>query len=814
MRMFRFLPFILFLFCVIFFSANAIHEDEQGLRDWILRFVGHVEHTAFNPNMGVNNIYVTSTQGAVAALSFSDGALVWRKLFSKPQVCIGADRLGVLVTSREGTAYLLNPKNGAIDNTYKLLLPAGAAIESCTIEKRKITVAARGSSKAFIYMFEATTDDDVISPTREVSIEADTRGLSVRDGRRLWVVRQAGVDRHSFTDAAAVTHVALEGASAAVFAPEDVAVVASASKVTVVRDTKKMEEIDCDRCGAGVLLSTSGVFEGVVRSKTEKDGFTIMLPSSTLHVRYQQSAASAAPTVLLAVRKESYGVFVVVRTANGHLVAVSTKVDGKLWERAEGLAHITATVIADNYVHEDHFSFQKVALAVSSYGLVYSIPVLGMGTNISILADVSDVIIQKASVDSMESVKIERLTLGEASTATLLASSTLNQVSVVIDILTGAIKEAKTHKNMLVVAPTFEVTRSLKISGNILANNMHFFTVNASSGVIEGYVLSASSFTAIPLWTLRMPSSLISYSTGEDTLRTTYVNLLRVFPNKTSSTEEVRSKYPTRNLLVVAHYEKSEEELTTLVVSAIDTITGSILTVVRHRNVEGPVHMLVVEHTVLYHFMDAEKMRHCLGVWEIFEHEVGHVIRKDAGATPPLMITSLLPQQKRVFSSRATRPPVVTVAVLGIAGGNLAAMDATTSFNGIAHKNVIFAFESGRIAMVELDKLLAGGQIPLDDKGTQMTHIIIPSTSLASHKFRVAKPRILSTRPTNLESSCHLLVSGLDLFYVRASSGKAFDILNSDFNKNLLVTLTCALGVLTLLARYLVVRKSLKHLWK
>lgn len=813
MRILFLVLFFLCCFCSLVVPIGAIHEDEQGLRDWILRFVGHVEHTAFHPGLEPNSVFVTSTQGVVAAVSLTDGGLRWRRLFSEAQVCVAAGKQEVLVASRNGTVSLLDPGSGAMRNSLKLRLPTGARVGACTVEKRGATVAVMGVSSVYLYKFSLKTEDEVVKASSEFPIGTDAHALRI-SGEHLWVVRSAGADRYSLAGTVEVTGVAAEGGADAV-APltGGTAAVFSKTKITVVRDAKNTENIPCVKCGVGVLVGASGVFGGVVTTKANKDGFTVSFPTSAVHVPYQPSA-TVAPTVLLALQGNGVdGARVILRAANGHLLAVSEKL-GKLWERAEGLAHLAAIVIADNSVQEDYFAFRKVALAVSLYGAVYTIPVSEMGHGIRVLADVADVICQKLAADSMASVKIEQLVLSGTNTVSVIASSSSGgKVTVVIDTITGALREVKVHADILVVTPTFEVTRLLKIHGNVSSSNMHFFIVNASSGLIEGYVVSTSS-VALPLWTVRMPSSLIAYATGEDALRTTFVNQLRVFPNKTSTTEEVYRKYPTRNLLVVAHYEPSAEELTTLVITAIDTITGSMLTTVRHRNVEGPVHMLVVENNVFYHFMDVEKMRHCLGVWEMFEQEMGHVIRKDAGATLPLVITSFFSHGKRKFSSRASRPPLVTAAVLGMQGGNVAAMGVTTSFSGIARKSVVFAFESGRIATVEVDKLLAGGQIPLDDKGKQVTHVIIPSTSLASHKFRAAKPRIIATKPTNLESSCHVLVAGLDMFYARVSSGKAFDLLNSDFNKNLLITLTCGFGVLTLIARYLVSRKTLGVMWR
>ncbi|RNF26549.1 uncharacterized protein Tco025E_01152 [Trypanosoma conorhini] len=795
--------------CVVVHPSAAIHEDEQGLRDWVLRLVGRVDQASYQPGLEPNQVYVTSSLGAVAALSLGDGGLQWRRLFSEPQVCVTAGRGGVLVSSRAGTMYLLSAATGEIETTFKLSLPAAASVESCAIVGGNVRVAAMDTATAYLFQFRLATEDEMFGPGSNFSIGADVQGLRL-SGNHVWALRPASATRYSLTGDVEATDVeggAYGGGSAA----SGDAVLLSATTMTVVRDAGKTDAVACDKCGAGLLLGARGSFEGSVRTTADKLGFTVSFPGSSVRVAYNSTTA-LAPAVLLAVQDAVGGATAILRTANGHLLAVSEKAGKLLWERPEGLAHLAATLIADNPEKEDHFSFNKMALAVSTYGVIYVIPVAEMGHNIRVLADISGVLVGSTAAPSMDAVRIEQMVLAGPNVLGVVAASPVRRVGLAVDITTGSVTEVKVHENSLVVAPTFEVTRSLELHGSVPSDNVYLFTSNLTSGLIEGYVVSATS-KVLPLWTVRMPYPLVAYATGEDVLRTTTVNQLRVFPNKTSKTDEVHRKYPTRNVIAVAHYEPSEEELTTLVVTAIDSVTGSVLATVRHRNVEGPVHLVLVEHAVLYYYMDMEKVRHCLGVWEMFEEEPGQALRKDAGATIPQVIASFF-RFKRTFSSRATRPPAVTVAVLGVYGGNLATMGVTTSFHGIARKSIVLAFDSGRVATVELNKLLAGGQVPLDDQGNQATHVIIPSTALASHKYRVAKPKLIATAPTNLESSCHVLVSGLDIFYVRASSGKAFDLLNSDFNKNLLITLTCGFGVLTCVARYLVRRKALNLLWK
>ena len=54
---------------------------------------------------------------------------------------------------------------------------------------------------------------------------------------------------------------------------------------------------------------------------------------------------------------------------------------------------------------------------------------------------------------------------------------------------------------------------------------------------------------------------------------------------------------------------------------------------------------------------------------------------------------------------------------------------------------------------------------------------------------------------------------GLDMYFSRVTPANAFDVLSSNFNRPLLVSLTFALVTVTLIARHFVARKKLKARW-
>lgn len=101
----------------------AIHEDEQGVWDWVRRFVGNVKYASVQPIANPRHVFVTSEEGAVAAMSLSPGIggsnLSWRQLFgSDTPRCLHAGKTAILAVTVSGTVYVLNPQTGAIEITF------------------------------------------------------------------------------------------------------------------------------------------------------------------------------------------------------------------------------------------------------------------------------------------------------------------------------------------------------------------------------------------------------------------------------------------------------------------------------------------------------------------------------------------------------------------------------------------------------------------------------------------------------------------------------------------------------------------------
>ncbi|EPY26801.1 hypothetical protein STCU_06072 [Strigomonas culicis] len=666
-------------------------------------------------------------------------------------------------------------------------------------------------NEAALYHVDTTADYEFIPPQKQLPLGAGVTALQLSAD---YLLATKGDSTAVIALASGAPAASASGVGASVLG--QTALVVSAAAVVEVTDGKESETA-CEACAATLLADDGESAKPVVVvAKIVKDAVQVTYAGADA-VTVQLPHLVGPVTVLHSFVDAEEQRCVLLKSANAHLYLIGG--DKLVWERKEGLASPRATLISYPLSPMDHFHFNKVLLAVSRHSTLYSVPFEHMGRAIEVIIDFSAPLRAKLGVASLHGVTFTKLHREHYNVLSVRGQSGGNTFFVIIDIEKKVVTDIRVVSNMLIGSPNFYIDKkTLQIHGDHAPSSLLFYTAHAATGVIKGYKYDQDlKSEAVPTWSMRTPHPIVAHASGEDDGRTSVVNALHIYPNKTGEEpiDEVRHRYPCRNVIAVAYYEPMEEELPTLVVVALDTVTGSILGTVRHKNVEGAVHMIIVENNIVYYFMDAEKMRYLFGVWELFEEESGPTVRKSSGASPPQVIASFFARTDRVFSSNAAKAPVIVPSTLGVFGGPIASLSVTTSSSAIARKSIILAFKTGRVAIFELRQLLAGGQMPFpsDDK-RQLTHVIIPSVLFATHRYRLALPEQITTDATRLESSCHVVVSGLDIFYVRSSSGKAFDLLNTDFNKSLLISLVAGFIGFTFLARYFVSRQTINSLWR
>ncbi|KAL7641497.1 UNVERIFIED_CONTAM: hypothetical protein RMT77_007368 [Armadillidium vulgare] len=267
----------------------------------------------------------------------------------------------------------------------------------------------------------------------------------------------------------------------------------------------------------------------------------------------------------------------------------------------------------------------------------------------------------------------------------------------------------------------------------------------------------------------------------------------RVLPDRS-----VLYKYCNPNLAVVTTYRF--DKVGTLTVYLIDTVTGTILESVIHKKVSGPFHVVHSENWIVYTSFNEKSRRYEVTSLELFE------------GLSQANVTAF-----SSFGAKAT-PPILERQAFIISQGVQAAAETTTE-KGITTKFVIFALRSGNV--LQMSKLFLDPRRPMTHGGFRDEHLpgYLPELpfspqEMINHNHSLPRVSAIYTSFTGLESTCLVLVYGLDVFYTRLFPSKMFDVLKDDFDHYLIIGVLLTLILSALITKKLSQRKALKQAWK
>jgi hypothetical protein len=837
-------------------AVNGIlHEDEIGKRDWRLAGVGRVEQAAIINTPTTKQVLVSTKEGVVAALATLDkGTIRWRHLLGEPQVCLSANAKSTLVMSKRGVGHVFHTVTGALVTTFSVNLD-GSTLADCYLDsargKGQAHVAAFSGSKV-VYEAFSLNDDALDLETRPVEltnvIETSSAVTAVKlaGDVNIWIERNGtGVDvfalqgdkKKQLTKTDTMGYLGQTSPSGdallSFYKGETTPKHSEAGRLVrimsaddgVVKSKDEKKGTSCQACRTGLsVMETAASKEGAGASTTgdvvltireSEESFFLHVASKRFTVPYR---GHFPPTVIVA-RQTDKKAEVVLRTTNNHIIFVTAALDDEVatvaWERFEGIttpAQVKIVRLGDKVLtgtqDDDHFGFNVDAIVLSTYGTIYRVPVANSGANVLVVADVAATLRKVLDTTHTCGAQYKDLVISDDGIATIVVQYGAETVLVKVELSTGIIvSTVGPVVSAALQTPHFILDADFKLAeGTQSAAAQYFYKVDQKTGKLSGIKLPAGSSTAIPTWEVSL-GSIVSVASPKDKLTVLTTEYLRVFPN-TTKVNEVRRKYPTQNIVAVATQNTEDDVITVFI---IDTITGSILASTQHQEARGPVQMIIVEHVVVYHFLNTDRMRYALGVLELFERE--EVIVSDATTASPAQAVASFFVVQKTFSSLTARPPVVASMVLAFPGGALSALGVTTSYLGINRKQLLFALANGHVHAVDLRAVCFGGQVNPQKPEEVFQHVMLPSINIISHVMEVAQPRLIASTPTELESSAHVVVAGLDLFYTRVSAGKAYDMVNEDFNHTGLMLVCGVMGVLSIVTRYLAGRKALKNNW-
>lgn len=113
-----------------------------------------------------------------------------------------------------------------------------------------------------------------------------------------------------------------------------------------------------------------------------------------------------------------------------------------------------------------------------------------------------------------------------------------------------------------------------------------------------------------------------------------------------------------------------------------------------------------------------------------------------------------------------------------------------------------------RQSMIPPEKQREEGIIPY------IPELVIQHENILNYNQSVMKINGIHTAPSGLESTCLVLVYGLDLFVTRVSPSKTFDLLKEDFDYFLISTVLVGLITASYIVKHLAAKKTIKQAWK
>lgn len=355
--------------------------------------------------------------------------------------------------------------------------------------------------------------------------------------------------------------------------------------------------------------------------------------------------------------------------------------------------------------------------------------------------------------------------------------------------------------------------------------NIYWYSVETDNGILRGHAVKENCILQLPdeycfdtrnLWSIVFPSEserIIATATRK-------LNEAVHTQAKVVADQDLMYKYISKNLLFIATVApKAAGDIGSvtpdeswLVVYLVDTITGRILHRMTHYGSQGPVHAVVSENWVVYHYFNLRAHRYEMSVIEIYDQS--RADNKD--------VLKLVLGKHNLTSaiSSYTRTEVTTKQQSYFFANSVKAIATTSTAKGITSKQLLIGTVGDQV--LALDKRFLDPRRTLNPTQAEKEEGIIPLTdslpiipqSYVTHALKVEGLRGIITVPAKLESTTLVFAHGVDLFFTRLAPSKTYDSLTEDFSYALLLITIVALVVAIFVTWILSERKELQDKWR
>ncbi|KAG5679078.1 hypothetical protein PVAND_008673 [Polypedilum vanderplanki] len=329
------------------------------------------------------------------------------------------------------------------------------------------------------------------------------------------------------------------------------------------------------------------------------------------------------------------------------------------------------------------------------------------------------------------------------------------------------------------------------------------YTVNKPSGILTGFLLQYDEKTntanMMPTWTVNLGGTdneqKITHIASKNAIERVHSQ------GRVLADRSVLYKYINPNLIAVVTEGPDSIHKYILNVYLIDVVSGAVVFSMSHRRAKGPVKIVHSENWLVYSFYNEKIRRNEITSIELYEGKVQtNSTTWSSLNSPPV---PLVERQTYIFSS------------------TIAALRETITEKGITNKHVLMGLETGSVlempwmlldprrqSMVPPEKQREEGIIPY------IPELVVQHENIINYNQTIARINGIYTAPSGLESTCLVLVYGLDLFVTRVSPSKTFDLLKEDFDYFLISTVLIGLITASYVVKHLAAKKTIKQAWK
>ncbi|KAI4380908.1 hypothetical protein MLD38_007043 [Melastoma candidum] len=356
-------------------------------------------------------------------------------------------------------------------------------------------------------------------------------------------------------------------------------------------------------------------------------------------------------------------------------------------------------------------------------------------------------------------------------------------------------------------------------------SNVYWYTVVAENGIIRGYAPKSTSvnegsdeycFDPTDLWSIVFPmesEKIVAWVTRK-------LSEVVHTQAKVIADQDVMYKYISKNLLFVAttspkgtgEIGSATPDESSLIVYLIDTVTGRILHRMIHKGCQAPVHAVLSENWVVYHYFNLRSHRFEMSVIEIYDQsradnkDVWKLVIGKHNLTSPV--------------SSYSRPEVKAESQSYFFTHSAKAIAVTSTAKGITSRQLLIGTVGDQV--LALDKRYLDPRRKTDPTQAEKEEGLIPLTdslpiipqSYVTHALKVEGLRDIITVPAKLESTTLVFSYGVDLFLTRLAPSRTYDSLTEDFSYALLL-LTIVVLVGAIFATWILSeKKELREKWR